>query len=245
MRQLTLFIMITQLPDNILNRIARHILTTAPDSSQSWFIIIRNICFQYFLPHPLLLLQYPPKMDSFKETAKLKIKDFWRKKLTEEASLLSSLRYFKPQFMSLDKPHPIWTSCSGNVYEVQKAVIQSRMLSGRYRDDRLARHFTSNTSGCCLLCQNSNVPHPPIGDLTHFLLHCPSLHSRRLLLASYWLAQSENNLIVRNMLVDFQNKPDEYKLQFLLDCSTLLLKTCNFVLTSIGMIIKDRLDEWR
>ena len=85
MSQLTLFIMITQLPENILNRFARHILTTAPDSSQSWFIMIRNICFQYFLPHPLLFLQYPPKMDSFKETAKLKIKDFWRKKLTEEA----------------------------------------------------------------------------------------------------------------------------------------------------------------
>ena len=36
MRQITLFLMITQFPENILNKIAFQILTTLCDSTQSW-----------------------------------------------------------------------------------------------------------------------------------------------------------------------------------------------------------------
>ena len=55
--------------------------------------------------------------------------------------------------MSLSKPHPLWTSCSNNSYEVSRAVVQARILSGRYKTDRLTRYL---------------------------LLHCPSLsHTRQ------------------------------------------------------------------
>ena len=220
-RQITLFLMITQLPENILNRVASHILTTAPDSSTSWFNVIRKLCYQYHLPHPLLLLRYPPEMILFKKTVKLNVIDFWRQKLTSEAAPLDSLLYFKPEYMSLEAPHVLWTSCNSNPYEVQKAVIQSRMLSGRYRDDRLARHFTSNTSGSCLLCQENGEANPPTGDLPHILLQCPSLASRRSLLAEYWVSLTKNCQVARKVITEFQTKPTEYQMQFLLDCSVI------------------------
>ena len=67
MRQITLFLMTTPFPENILNKIAFHILTTVRDSTQSWFINIKKLCYQYNLPHPLLLLQQPPEMTKLKK----------------------------------------------------------------------------------------------------------------------------------------------------------------------------------
>ena len=48
-RQLGLFCMISRLPDNILHRIAKHVLITARDNSKSWFIHIKSLCQQYNL----------------------------------------------------------------------------------------------------------------------------------------------------------------------------------------------------
>ena len=109
-RQITLFLMITQFPENILNKIAFQILTTLRDSSQSWFVNIKKLCYQYCLPHPLQLLQQPPDMTTFKNTVKLQITDFWRKKLIADAAPLDSLRYMNLNYMSLNKSHPLWTA---------------------------------------------------------------------------------------------------------------------------------------
>ena len=86
--------------------------------------------------------------------------------------MLSSLEHFRPSYMSLSTPHPLWTSAH-SPYEVQKAVIQAWMISGRYCTDKLARHWSSrNPSGLCLLpgCDGLHV-----GSLEHILLHCQAL----------------------------------------------------------------------
>ena len=221
MRQITLFLMITQFPENILNKIAFHILTTARDSTISWFTNIKKLCYQYCLPHPLQLLKQPPVMTTFKNTVKLKVTDFWRRKLIIDAAPLDSLLYLNTNFMSLQTPHPLWTSCSSNPYEVQKAVVQSRMLSGRYRDDRLARHFSPNSTGECLVCLANGVPNPPWGDLPHILLHCPALSGKRALLDKYWHDETSQDSVCRQIIDSFEAKPEKYKMQFLLDSSTL------------------------
>ena len=124
--------------------------------------------------------------------------------------------------MSLEHPHVLWTSCNSNPYEVQKAVTQSRMLSGRFRDDKLTRHFSENRSGACLLCQNSGQPHPPVGDLHHLLLHCPSLQVQRAELYKYWKRNTDNcEHDIKRIVADFQTQSEKYKMQFLLDCSVL------------------------
>ena len=107
LRQLSIFSTITRLPSNILNRVARYVLTTARDSSKSWFNQIRFLCRQYNLPHPLSMLDSPLSKESAKNLFKNNVVDHWQNKLRQDASNLPSLKYFKPQFMSLLRPHPL------------------------------------------------------------------------------------------------------------------------------------------
>ena len=43
LKQLSLLSMISRLPDNILNKIGRHVLTVADDRTKSWFLMVRDI----------------------------------------------------------------------------------------------------------------------------------------------------------------------------------------------------------
>ena len=80
-------------------------------------------------------------------------------------------------YMSLTHPHPIWSTCGSNPFEIHKAVIQARMLSGRYVTEKLSRHWTDNSSGLCTLpgCTGLDV-----GSLEHLLLFCSALSEARL-----------------------------------------------------------------
>ena len=169
LRQFSLFSMVIRLPNNILHKMARYILTTSSDSSQSWFIQVKKLLLQYNLPHPLRLLDSPLSKAALKKLFKNHVIDFWQTKLRRDAAPLSSLEYFKPQFMSLQITHPLWTSCGSNSYEICKAIIQAKMLSGRYRTDQLLRHFSDN-DGLCTLC-HQNIP----GSIEHLLVQCPVL----------------------------------------------------------------------
>ena len=60
LKQLSLFGMITRLPNNIIYKIAFTKLSSDPDSSSSWFVQVRKLCAQYGLPSPLSLLSSPP-----------------------------------------------------------------------------------------------------------------------------------------------------------------------------------------
>ena len=97
--------------------------------------------------------------------------------------------------MSLSKPHPLWTSCSNNSYDVSRAVVQARILSGRYKTDRLTRYL---------------------------LLHCPSLSHTRQKMSNFLHERTDfgprTKSLIKNIL-DSQSVRD--KVQLLLDCSCL------------------------
>ena len=157
LRQLSLFGMITRLTGNILHTHARNVFNYSTVSPKSWFVQIRNLCCTYDLPHPQVLLVSPLSKESFKKLMKQKVTDYWEIKLREEARKLKSLLYFKPEFISLKCPHPIWTSAGYSPYNIAKATVQAIMLSGRYRFGALFRHWVKG-NGCCTLslnCANS------------------------------------------------------------------------------------------
>ena len=170
LRQLSLFSMICRLPDNVLNRIARYILITANENGSSWFVSIVKLCSLYGLPHPLTLLDNPvPKIQS-KKLFKSKVLDYWQTHLRISSSGLDSLLYFKPEYMSLNEAHPIWSTCGNNSYEVNKAIIQARFLSGRYRCEKLTRHFSPGSSPICTICDDESI-----GSIEHILTSCGAL----------------------------------------------------------------------
>ena len=136
-RQLGLFGMITRLPENILHSIALNKISSEPDSSSSWFVQIRHLCTQYCLPSPLSLLLDPPTKCAFKSLVKSSVTDFWKQKYEDEASPKPSLQFFKPKFMFLNKPHPLWLSSKSNPFETNKSRAVSKLLSGRYPTEAL------------------------------------------------------------------------------------------------------------
>ena len=81
------------------------------------------------------MLNNPPSKLQFKKMIKASVTNYWEIKLRGEASFLDSLQFFKPNFMSLGRPHPLWTTCRSDPYEVSKAVQQARFLSGGYRSE--------------------------------------------------------------------------------------------------------------
>ena len=216
-RQLTLFAMICRKPENILHRIAKYILTCLPDSTKSWFIQIKSLCYQYSLPHPLILLADPPSKQVFSKLIRLNIQDFWQSKLRLDARQLPSLKFFKPQFMSLARPHHLWRTCGSNSYELNKATVQAKYLSGRFRTEKLLSHFATGNSQFCQLHPETET----VGDLIHHLVLCPALATRRSLILEYWDNISYANPICYNILQQMKTTDPEIFLQFLLDCSVL------------------------
>ena len=152
LRQLSLLGMITRLQGTTLHKHAINAFDSKP-SSASWLHQVRDICLQYQLPHPLTLLgaETPLSKEAFKSLAKKQVINYWELKLRSEASPLTSLRYFHPQYMSLATPHPIFLSAGSSPYEVIKAGVQATFLSGRYRTERLCRFWSNNPQGFCLL----------------------------------------------------------------------------------------------
>ena len=214
-RQLCLLGMITRLPNDPLNSRARHALITAKYNCSSWFGKIRNLCLQYNLPHPLSLLECPLSKTKFKNLIKSKITDYWEQSLRTEAAPLTSLLYFKPSYMSLSRPHPIWWTAGANPYEVAKAVVQCRMLSGRYRTRLLMSNWSENGSRCC--------PSPTCPDaeesLEHILLECPAYENIRKNLATKFEAVKNEEL--QKLAMSALKKSPEFLMQFLLDATAL------------------------
>ena len=186
----------------------------------SWFLQIRELFLQYLLPHPLTFLLNPISKEKFKHLVKMKVRDFWQHKLRKETVQLKSLAFFKPHFMSLSQPYPIWTTSKLNPYETSKAIVQAKMLSGRYRTESLCRFWSSNSAGVCLLpaCSTSNVPE----DISHILLHCSSLAQTRSKLITFFFNSCSKYPLLSDIITNFILSTDNhFKTQFLLDCSTL------------------------
>ena len=130
--------------------------------------------------------------------------------------------------MSLSVTHPIFSTCGTAPYEVSKAVIQARWLSGRARVESLTRHCdNTNKEGICPLCR---IVKPTLGTIEHFLLSggCPALVEARLEMISFF----QSYMVPRSYLFPiFQalwGRDDSMTMQLLLDCTVIpeVIKLC-------------------
>ena len=228
LRQLSLLNIICHLEGNILKLLAGEILVEARTSTKSWFQNLRNLCVQYELPHPLQLLETPPPKKVFEKLCKEKVCEYWHQKFSQKANLLPSLQYLQPQYLSLSSPHPIWTSLDDNPYQAKAAHIQAIFLSGKYRSERLCRHWSQNKFGICLLqpCNSLNM----FEDIEHILLHCSGLNNERRRLESFTKNFVADKPVLQPIVFSYLLKTtDNYlRMQFLLDCSVLPLVITSF-----------------
>ena len=208
--------MICRLSGNILHEHAVNIFSSVTPSSKSWFFQIRDLCLCYHLPHPLEQLKFPLSKKSFKILINKNVLDYWEQVLRSEASGLDSLLFFKPNYMSLTKPHPIWTTSGCSPSKVAMATIQARMISGRYRTEQLCSHWSRNKTGSCLL---SSTCSSTVEDLTHILSCCHALQPTRVKLMSFTLQYCEEFPTIKKLTLSLCTPSNPVFCQFLLDCS--------------------------
>ena len=130
-------------------------------------------------------------------------------------------KYFNPDFLSLTSSHPIFLTCGSSPYEVSKAVVQARFLSGRARVESLTKYWDmSNKDVVCLLGQSTN---PLPGTIEHLLLAggCPALVDARLSMISMFQAYMVPRAYLLSLFKELFGKNDNTMMQFLLDCSVL------------------------
>ena len=205
--------------DNILACHARNVLTSSSSSSKSWFWKLRQLCLQYGLPHPLAWLDTRPSKLQVKGMVKSAVLQYWRLKLQTKADSLPSLCYLRTEFMSLSSCHPLFLSCGSSPWEVEKAVTQSRLLSGRYRLEALSGHWTpGNRAGLCTLPECWAKPSSHKGTVEAFLLTCPSLSATRMELTIANLRFLHDHPHLQEVVTQCMAANP---VQFLLDCSTM------------------------
>ena len=139
---------------------------------KSWFTYVEDIGNQYGIDVRKQILYPWPKL-SWKSFVKKTILQHWHDKLLEAATKKSTLkRLCLPK--NPDEPHPVWLSCQGNPYLVDKAAVRAKMLVGRYLlQSDLAKFSKGNSSPSCQLCGATDE------DTVHFLIECPMLSTVR------------------------------------------------------------------
>ena len=148
--------------------------------------------------------------------------------------MLPSLKYLQTGFMGLSTCHPLFRLCGSSPWEVEKAVSQARLLSGRYRVEALSCHWTPwNRNGLCSLpdCWGTDSSHQ--GTVEAFLLSCPSLVAARTALEQYTANKTEDNNALKAVVYQCLEVDPA---QFWLDCSTMPLVISSVQLHGEGLL---------
>ena len=230
---LSLFRMVCHLHGDPLNEHAKHVLLQTGSCNKSWFVQLRNICLLYGLPHPLQLLDNPPKKEIFKSLVKKMVVRYWNDILIKEAQELHSLSYFNPRVHSLTLPHPLWVAAGSSHYKVNQATILARMVSGRYRTEKLCRFWSDNPGGYCLASTCNKVS----GDLEHLLLHCPALSLAKSNLLDMWQYMAAQYPELQSLVRQVLQGPDILKMIFILDPTS--ISAVDHLVQQYGMQVLD------
>ena len=189
---------------------------------QSWishvnhvFFGILELCRKYKLPHPLSLLQSDLRKEEFKSLVKRNLRKYWTERFREEICglKLKSLKLFNESSCQLGRPHLIWEFSQHHPFEVSKAIIVARLMSGRYRTDKLRRHWTQNREGFCLAPTCRNV----VGDIPHMFVSCPAIRSIRHRILSFWNQKSAPCPPLLSFLSKVEGFPPEVFAQFIVN----------------------------
>ena len=123
--------------------------------------------------------------------------------------------------MSLDRPHHLWLTAGPSPAKICMASVQANFLSGRYKTEALARHWSQNKSGLCLLsptCHDSCLRE----DVPHIIAICPALLGVRVQLMNYTLQMTfKFDDTVRKEILTLCTPSHSDFCHFLIDCSTI------------------------
>lgn len=184
-------------------------LTMKTMDSNSWTVQVRELLHHYGLPSAFDLMKCVPGKCQWKNLVDNKVNNYWLHKLSEEASMKSTLSYLQLKNCQVGKTHQVW-SCGTDPMQVAMSTTKARLLVQRYP---LTGSRASGRKGTdkCPLCQQESE------TLDHFILKCSTLEDIR----KPFLKKITKKLQVLNLVPT----SDEEWLQCILDTPGATLST--------------------
>ncbi|MES9883383.1 MAG: reverse transcriptase family protein, partial [Sedimenticola sp.] len=171
---LNLFYGIISQPNTIDYEIATRQLVNRQIGDNSWYSKVKLLLHKYRLPTPYMLLEDTPKKAQWKVLLNKSIKEHTDESWREEIATKSSLKYVDTESIEAGRPHHVYSSVRNNVFDVHRAEIKVKLLTGTYtlQSNRAAFNQYS-VDPTCQLCK-----HAP-ETRQHFLAECVTLEPFR------------------------------------------------------------------
>ena len=171
---LSLFGRIARDQSCIENDLAKRQLAVRDPSDKSWFSSVRNILNTYWLPTAYELMEHPPSREQWKKQVKCQLHSYVEQQWREDMTSKSTLKYLNPESVKVGKIHPVFAIVRHNTYDVKRAEVKAKLLTGTYiLQSNRAKFNQFSVSSLCQLC-NKN---PETRE--HFLVTCEALHQLR------------------------------------------------------------------
>ncbi|VDI08034.1 Hypothetical predicted protein [Mytilus galloprovincialis] len=149
-------------------------MTINAGNADSFFSRAQEILNFYNLPSIAEFKEHLPSKIQWKKDTNRSIAEKWTNLLQKEMEEKSTLKHCNIQMLKIHEVHPVWRTLPPVTYEVKKANIKARLLTGTYLLQEHIQRFNGNSDDQkCLLCQIEQE------DLKHFLLRCPALNEQR------------------------------------------------------------------
>ena len=159
----------------IENDLAKRQLAVRDPSDKSWFSSVRNILNTYWLPTAYEILEHPPSSEQWKKQVKYQLHTHVEKQWRDDIISKSTLKYLNPEAVKVGKIHPVFATVRNNPYDVNRAKVKARLLTGTYTLQSNREKFNQfNVSPICQLCNKD----PETRE--HFLVTCEALHQLRI-----------------------------------------------------------------
>ena len=167
---LSLFCNIVLDPQCIEYDIAIRQLAVKSHNESSFFSRVRDILELYSLPTAYSIHDNPPTKESWKEQVKLCIHQYIKCLWTQDIEIKSSLKYLNPESVKVGKTHQIYTYVRNSTFDVRRAEIKARLLTGTYTlQSNRARFKQFNADSICPLCKREPE------SREHYIVTCESL----------------------------------------------------------------------
>ena len=177
-RRLTSIVSMLQNP--LLLEIMLRQISVKSRSSKSWVITSEKLLRKYKLPSIIEVYEQQTAKERWKIEVKKKIQSYWKEKIEGDASSKTSLKFLNCNFKC--QTHYVWSWSEGNEFEVRKAIIQAKLLTGTYTLQYNRAAFNQTTDRTCPLCKVETE------DTTHFVSSCTFLEEiRRPLIAKLFM----------------------------------------------------------
>ncbi|CAC5422905.1 unnamed protein product [Mytilus coruscus] len=156
-RCLSLLLSLLNCGNDKIHQILTRQITTNFDNNKSFFTRIMDILEMYGLPSITQLQKSTPKKEHWKNTIKVKVDKFWYEKTLADVENKSSLTFLNTSNLEPNKPHHVWNVKQLPRFELRKAIIKARVMTGTYILQADKYKFTHyNVEATCQLCCSGN-----------------------------------------------------------------------------------------